>query len=222
MLTIFAWAYWLRRMRAVQLVFEHQVDAVDALADDPVDAAHARRARTDDFEFRFGHDLRPPCDTIGGEMDRVDDLVVTRAAADVAGDRFFDVFRRRFGGAVEQRFDRNNVARRAVAALHRAGVDECLLHRMQFIAIGQSFDRGDLGAVGIGGHGDAGVDRLAVKNNRAGAALAGIAAELGAFVVPSVSRRNSSRDVYASALALTDLPLIFVLMVRLIMRPPCR
>jgi hypothetical protein len=42
--------------RAVQLIFEHQVDAVDALADHPLDAAHASWARTDDFEFRFRHD----------------------------------------------------------------------------------------------------------------------------------------------------------------------
>ena len=42
--------------RPMQLVFEHQVDAVDALADDALDAAHAGGARTDDFQFRFGHD----------------------------------------------------------------------------------------------------------------------------------------------------------------------
>ena len=167
--------------RAVQLVFEHQVDAVNALADDALDAAHARRARTDDFEFSFGHDLCPPCDAIGGEMDRVDDLVVAGAAADVAGDRFFDVFRRRFGGSVEQRFHGNDVARRAIAALHRAGVDERLLHGMQLIAVGQAFDRRDLRADGVGGHGHAGVDRHAVVNDRAGAALTGIAAKLAAF-----------------------------------------
>ena len=42
--------------RAVQLVFEHQVDAINTLADDTFDAAHAGRARTDNFEFNFGHD----------------------------------------------------------------------------------------------------------------------------------------------------------------------
>jgi hypothetical protein len=42
--------------RPMQLVFEHQVDAVDAFADDALNAAHAAGARTDDFKFRFGHD----------------------------------------------------------------------------------------------------------------------------------------------------------------------
>src|SRR5262245_7580418 len=42
--------------RTVQLVFEHQVDAIDALADDPLDAAHASRAAADNFQFSFGHD----------------------------------------------------------------------------------------------------------------------------------------------------------------------
>jgi hypothetical protein len=42
--------------RAVQLIFEHQIDAVDALADDPLDATRARRAGADDFQFSFCHD----------------------------------------------------------------------------------------------------------------------------------------------------------------------
>jgi hypothetical protein len=40
----------------VKLVFQHQIDAVNAFADDALDAAHARRTRTDDFELCFGHD----------------------------------------------------------------------------------------------------------------------------------------------------------------------
>src|SRR5258708_12727788 len=40
--------------------------------------------------------------------------------------------------------------------------------------------------------------------------------------ISKVSRRNSKSDVDASALALTDLPLIFVFIVKLIMLPPCR
>src|ERR1044071_5244711 len=59
--------------RAVKLVLEHQVDTVNAFADDAIDAAQARRARTADFEFRFGHALCPPRHAIGGEMDRIDD-----------------------------------------------------------------------------------------------------------------------------------------------------
>src|SRR3990170_1372154 len=41
---------------AVQLVLEHQIDAVDALTDDALDAAHSGWTCTDDFEFSFCHD----------------------------------------------------------------------------------------------------------------------------------------------------------------------
>jgi len=41
---------------ALQLVFEHQVDAVYTLADDAVDAAHSCRAGADDSKFSFSHD----------------------------------------------------------------------------------------------------------------------------------------------------------------------
>ena len=44
--------------------------------------------------------------------------------------------------AFEHRADET---RRAVTALHGASVDEGLLHRMELIAVGQAFDRGDLG-----------------------------------------------------------------------------
>src|ERR1043165_3544499 len=39
--------------------------------------------------------------------------------------------------------------------------------------------------------------------------------------ISRVSRRNSNSDVEASAVAVTDWPLIFVLMVMLIIRSPC-
>jgi hypothetical protein len=40
---------------AVQLVFEHHIDAVNALADDALDAAESSGARADDPEFSFRH-----------------------------------------------------------------------------------------------------------------------------------------------------------------------
>src|SRR5262245_23337866 len=88
--------------RAMQLIFEHQVDTVNALADDALDAAHAGGTRTDDFQFRFGHDLSPPCYAIGGEMNRIDDLVVAGATADVTGDRCFGIWRSRSAVPIEQ------------------------------------------------------------------------------------------------------------------------
>ena len=123
------------------------------------------------------------------ELDRIDDLVVTGAAADITRDRFLDFLRCRRLGPIEQRFHRHYESRRAVAALHRARVDERLLHRVQFIAVGESFDRRDFRTIGIRGHGHARVDRFAVVNDGAGAALAGVAAELAAFHFESVSKK---------------------------------
>ena len=86
------------------------------------------------------------------ELDRIDDLVVTGAAADVARNGFLDVLRCRLLGPIEQRFYGHYESRGAVAALHRARVDERLLHGMQFIALGKSFDGRDFRAIGICGH----------------------------------------------------------------------
>src|SRR5207249_9742864 len=72
---------------AVELVFQGQVDAVNAGADDALDAAHSRGAGAYYRVFNFCHGLTPSCHSIGGELNRVDDLGVAGAAADVAGDR---------------------------------------------------------------------------------------------------------------------------------------
>ena len=75
---------------------------------------------------------------------------------------------------------RHDLARCAIAALKSVVIDEGSLHRMQFAAIGETFDRGH--AVSLRG------DRkrqtrqhaTAVDQNRASAALAVIAAFLSA------------------------------------------
>ena len=41
--------------RAMQLIFEHQIDAIDTLADDALYPALSGGAAADDFEFRLGH-----------------------------------------------------------------------------------------------------------------------------------------------------------------------
>ena len=57
--------------------------------------------------------------------------------------------------------------------------DEPLLQRVQPVAVGQPFDRGHLPAVGPDRELAAGVDGGAVEPDRAGAALAPVAANLG-------------------------------------------
>ena len=55
-------------------------------------------------------------------------------------------------------------------------LEKRLLHRMQFIALREPFDRGDLVAFVHDGESEAGIDAPAVDQDRAGAALAMIAA----------------------------------------------
>src|SRR5882762_1806143 len=63
-------------------------------------------------------------------FDRFDDLLVTRAAAEIARDRFVDALARGMGLVREQRLGGHQDAGRAVAALGRAEVRESRLQRM--------------------------------------------------------------------------------------------
>ena len=70
----------------------------------------------------------------GGQAHGLDDLLVARAAAQVAGQRLADLGVVRVGVAGQQVVGRDQQPGRAEAALHRAGVDERLLHRVQLAA----------------------------------------------------------------------------------------
>ena len=68
-------------------------------------------------------------------------------------------------------------------------VDERLLQRKQCAVRGQALDRGHIGAVLHHGQGEAGIDPPPVDQHRARAALAVIAALLGAGQVEMVAQR---------------------------------
>ncbi len=91
---------------------------------------------------------------------RVDDRPVTRAAAQIAGQRIADLGARRRLARLVQCEERHDEARRAEAALRAMAVDEGLLDRMQrsFRAF-QAFDGDELLAVERGHELDARVDR---------------------------------------------------------------
>ena len=57
---------------------------------------------------------------------------------------------------------------------------EAVLQRVQLTVLRESFDRGDLGALGLHGEDRAGLGAAAVDEDRAGAALAGVAADVRA------------------------------------------
>src|SRR6195952_2827967 len=79
------------------------------------------------------------------ELDRLDDVVIARAAADVAVERFADLFLVGLRVVGEQLHRRHHHARRAEAALQAVAFAERRLHRMQLAALlREAFDRRDL------------------------------------------------------------------------------
>ena len=127
-------------------------------------------------------------------FDGLEDLLIAGAAAQVSGERLADLVARRVGVLVEQRLRRDQEARRAVAALRGAEVGEGLLQRMQAAVGHQAFDGLDLAAVALDAEDQAREHRLAVEQHGAGAALAELAAVLGAAEVrdPRAAPRAAS------------------------------
>ena len=118
---------------------------------------------------------RAPCEH------RFDDVVIARAAADIAFELFADrVLVELRALAVDDVDRRHDHARRAEAALQAVIVLERLLHRMQLAALGEPFDRRDVRASQRGREHGAGLDRASVDMDDAGAALRGVAADMRA------------------------------------------
>ena len=86
----------------------------------------------------------------------------------------------RVGVAVEQRPGGHHHARGAEAALQAVALHEALLHRVELAVLLEALDRADLVAAGHRGEHGAGLHRLAVQPDHAGAAVAGVAAPVRA------------------------------------------
>src|ERR1700736_6561572 len=74
-------------------------------------------------------------------LDRLDNIVVAGATAEVALEPQSDLLLGRVGVALEQLLGRHDHARGAEAALEAMLIPEGLLQRVQGRALGQSFDR---------------------------------------------------------------------------------
>ena len=71
-------------------------------------------------------------------------------------------------------------ARRAEAALQAVHLAKAFLQRMQgAVGISHAFDGADIGAVRLHGEHGARLHRLAIEVDRAGAAMAGVTADMG-------------------------------------------
>ena len=90
--------------------------------------------------------------------------------------------------------------------------DEGGLHRMQFVAARDAFDGEDVGAVMADRQSQAGIDPPAVDQHRAGAALAAVAALLGAGQMQALAQQIEQRDAGSSSSTSRRTPLTVRLM----------
>ena len=124
---------------------------------------------------------------IRGRLDRLEDVPVAGAAADVALQSLLDLGVGRMRVLAQQRGRAHQHAGRAVAALERVVVRECLLELRQLLAVGEPFDRLDARAVGLDGEQHAALDERAVDDHGARAAVARVAADVAAGQVEVVA-----------------------------------
>src|SRR5436305_13237530 len=110
-----------------------------------------------------------------GLLHRGDDVGIGGAAADIAAHIFADVGVAAGMSLLHAGYRRHDLSRRAVTALERIVVDESLLHRMQAIAGGETFDGGDLLALRRKRERQAGHHATLAHQYRTGAASAVIA-----------------------------------------------
>src|SRR5262249_40934538 len=96
-------------------------------------------------------------------QDRLDDVLVAGAAAQVARQPPADVVLRGVGTLVEQGLGGEHHARRAESALQAVLVLEPLLQRVQLAGAAEPLDRGDLVPVGLDREHGAALDRTAVE-----------------------------------------------------------
>src|SRR5690606_31863783 len=116
-----------------------------------------------------------------GRLDRPDDVVITRAAAEIALEILADLLLARVRVVLEQRRRAHHHPRRAVAALEAVMILERLLdHAERSVGIGHSLDRAHLRPFAVEREDRAGLHRLAIEMHRAGAALRRVAADMRA------------------------------------------
>ena len=115
----------------------------------------------------------------GGRVSNgLDDVDVAGAAAEVALERVPDLVLARIGVLAEQADGGHHHPGRAVAALEPVLLVERLLHRVQLPVLGEPLDRRHLAPVRLDGEHRARLDRLAVEQDRAGAARRRVAADV--------------------------------------------
>src|SRR5438445_7657011 len=129
-----------------------------------------------------------------GFTHRGDDVLVTGAAAHRPLDPMPHLRLARVWIAIDQIVGGHDHAGRAEAALQAVLVPERLLHRMQLPVRGQTLDRDHGRAVGLNGEDRARLDSLAIDEDRARAALAGVAADVGTGEAEVVAEKVNDEE----------------------------
>src|SRR4051794_13685796 len=192
---------WACSVPAVSIVATAQPSmTVRLIASTPAGSRQRRRSSNDALSCRALHPL-------GGEPYGVDDLLVARAAAEVAGERLADLRVARARIARQQVVRGDDQPRRAEAALHAAGLDERALPLVQ-LAVGRRdpLDGHDLAALGLRGKHETRADELAVEVHRARAALALLARVLRAGEVEVLAQRGEQALALPDAVGLARRP----------------
>src|SRR5688500_12682251 len=114
----------------------------------------------------------------GGLLHRLDDPQISRAAAEVAGERLPQLVVARVWMLPQEGLHGHQEARRAEPALERMRLVERTLERVEGAVGGQPFDRPEAAAVRLHREREAGAHRDAVELDGAGAADALLAADL--------------------------------------------
>ena len=112
-------------------------------------------------------------------LDGLDNSSVCVAAADVSGESGADGFVCRVWILFKERHRAHEESGGAEAALGAVVLQECLLYRVERVRGRQSLNGADTAAGDGGSQGHTGVDWQVVQENRAGSALATVAAALG-------------------------------------------
>ena len=122
-----------------------------------------------------------------------DDVGIGSAAADVAAHQLLDVGVGGTAWFLQQRHAGHDLSRGAIAALVAVMLHERGLHRVQIAGLAEAFDRRDLVLFMHRGKRQAGVHAAAVDVDRARAALAMIAALLGAGQIRALAQGIEQR-----------------------------
>src|SRR6056297_2298435 len=125
---------------------------------------------------------RDPCRILTGcHHDRLDNVVISRAATDIALKIMPYLGFARLGILLEQRMRAHHHTRRAETALQAVMILKRLLHMVErAIGLAHPLDGGDLGPFSFARKDRTGLYRLAIHMHETGAALAGVASPMGA------------------------------------------